>query len=492
MSATLNPAVMVAPVTAAEPVAEAAVGRIDPARRMLQLAVGSLIIAGCLALLLVGGRIPGIAEAIGDPLFFKRCLVVHVDLALVVWFAALAGTLFALLPATAREQRIFKFGTIVAVVGVGLMMSGALARGAAPVLSNYVPVIAHPRFVVGIAFFFTGMLGCFLDGRLFGSTPPARHSQMTISPLWVPPEVAAGLKTSALAYLVAMVTLVASWISTPASLDERSYYELVFWGGGHVLQVANVSAMLSVWLWLLASLLGRPVMKPMTAWYLFALLLAPHLIAPVLARSGTLSTDYHHGFTRLMQFGIAPVVLIVLGLCGRALHQAFAEERLTRRAWGDPRLVGFLLSAVMTVGGFALGAVIRSSNTMIPGHYHAAIGAVTMAFMAVTYQLLQPLGFRFELARFPRLVPVQLACFGLGQVIFALGFGWAGLNGAGRKAYASEQHVRSASEYAGLIVMGVGGVIAVVGGLLFLGLVIGAWRSCATPRTKTRPGNCNL
>lgn len=477
MAATLSSAVIVGTDSARESSGEVAVVRIAPARRMLQLAVGSLIVAGCLSLLLVGGRIPGIAEAIGDPLFFKRCLVVHVDLALVVWFAALAGAMFALLPATQGEQRRFNVGNCAAVVGVGLMISGALVRGAAPVLSNYVPVIAHPLFIAGVALFFGGMLGCFFDGRLFRSTPPAPHACVAHAPLWVPPEVAAGLKTSALAYLVAMLTLVAGWLGTPSSLEDRDYYELVFWGGGHVLQVANVAAMLAVWLWLLASLLGRPVLRPLTAWYLFALLLVPHLIGPVLARDGTISSLYRIGFTRLMQFGIAPVVLVILGLCVRQVRLAFAEGRLTRRAWRDPRLIGFALSAGMTVGGFALGAAIRNSNTMIPGHYHASIGAVTMAFMAVTFQLLQPLGFRFDLARFPRLVPAQLACFGLGQVIFALGFGWAGLNGAGRKAYGTEQHVRSVSEHAGLIVMGVGGVIAVVGGLLFLGLVIGAWRS---------------
>ena len=39
-----------------------------------------------------------------------------------------------------------------------------------------------------------------------------------------------------------------SWAATPRELDAKAYYELVFWGGGHVLQVANVAAMLAVWL----------------------------------------------------------------------------------------------------------------------------------------------------------------------------------------------------------------------------------------------------
>ena len=41
-----------------------------------------------LSLSVVIGRLPLISALIGDPMFFKRCLVVHVNLALVVWFYA--------------------------------------------------------------------------------------------------------------------------------------------------------------------------------------------------------------------------------------------------------------------------------------------------------------------------------------------------------------------------------------------------------------------
>ena len=64
------------------------------AKRWCTLAVGSLVVAGLLSLAVVVGRLPVLSRIIDDPLFFKRCLVVHVDLALVVWFYAfLAGLL---------------------------------------------------------------------------------------------------------------------------------------------------------------------------------------------------------------------------------------------------------------------------------------------------------------------------------------------------------------------------------------------------------------
>lgn len=68
----------------------------------------------------------------------------------------------------------------------------------------------------------------------------------------------------------------------------------------------------------------------------------------------------------------------------------------------------------------------------------------------------------------------------MGQAVFAIGFGIGGAYGLGRKAYAAEQHVRSAGELVGLGVMGLGGLVATVAGVWFLALVLrevrGWWR----------------
>ena len=68
----------------------------------------------------------------------------------------------------------------------------------------------------------------------------------------------------------------------------------------------------------------------------------------------------------------------------------------------------------------------------------------------------------------------------------ALGFSVAGAHGMARKVYAQEQHIRTAGEYVGLGLMGLGGLVATAGGVLFLVLVgIAWWRSHA--RVVTRP-----
>ena len=56
------------------------------ARNWLALALGVLVFAGLFSLVVVIGRMPPFDRLVTDPLFFKRGLVAHVNLALVAWF----------------------------------------------------------------------------------------------------------------------------------------------------------------------------------------------------------------------------------------------------------------------------------------------------------------------------------------------------------------------------------------------------------------------
>jgi heme/copper-type cytochrome/quinol oxidase subunit 1 len=147
----------------------------------------------------------------------------------------------------------------------------------------------------------------------------------------------------------------------------------------------------------------------------------------------------------------------------------------------------FLVSASLTVLGFGLGAAIRGSNTMVPAHYHASIGGVTVAFMAMTYLLLGAFGYSIPSARLQRGAAWQPLVYGVGQMIFAAGFGLAGAYGMARKAYGAEQAARSTAETIGLAIMGTGGLLAIVGGLMFIGLVIAIMRRDRLPQGDLQP-----
>ena len=345
-------------------------GGVVPARSWFLFAIGSLVLAGVLSLMLVIGRLPFLGWLFTDPLFFKRALVVHVDLAIVVWFQA--GTLAFL--GLALGPRLHRVVTTVSLILAGLgvlgLLSGALMPGAQPVLSNYVPVIDHPIFFIGLVCWFAGA-GLFFALALVSS---ARTDARALEP-----GVVVALRASAVANVVAAVTFLGAWQTTPDAAA-LVYYQLVFWGGGHVLQVANVAAMLALWLHLLHRWSRRPVLAPSTVTALMVALVLPQLVMPLLAFGGTTETTYFSMATHLMRWTIFPAVIVVLGA-----GSAHVWRLRAGLIWRDYRFAGLAGSAALTVLGFILGAMIRGSNTLVPGHYHCAIGAVTIALMAAAY-----------------------------------------------------------------------------------------------------------
>ncbi len=448
------------------------------AKGWIALALLVLVFAGAFAFAVVIGRMPPFDRFVTDPGYFKRCLVAHVNFALVAWFYSFLVGLLFLLPARAATRTgdtpteasdyigwFSRNSVYVAGVGVLAMLVGALVPGSQPILSNYIPTIDNLFFKTGQILFGVSVVLSFLDRRIFWS--PADG----VSAFEMPAAAKAGLRVAALVFVLAAITFIISTFTQRPGLEVAVHYELLVWGVGHVLQLVCVIAMVAIWLILLESALGASPVSARAGTMLFAALALPWVIAPLLALQGTGTAAYRNGFTSLMQWCIFPVVTIFLILCIQFLVAAARAGRLHARDWLDPRLSGFAVSAGLTLLGFGLGAMIRGSNTIVPAHYHAAVGGVTVAFMALTFPLLEVFGFRFVSTRLSKAAGLQPILYGGGMLLFAAGFALAGAHGMGRKAYGAEQATRSFVETIGLGMMGVGGLVAIAGGLLFLGIV---------------------
>ena len=73
------------------------------ARAWLWLGLLALVGAGLFSILLVAARTPGVNQWLPAVDFFRVALVVHVDLSVLVWFAAMAAMLWNLI-ATPRAE----------------------------------------------------------------------------------------------------------------------------------------------------------------------------------------------------------------------------------------------------------------------------------------------------------------------------------------------------------------------------------------------------
>ena len=137
-----------------------------------------------------------------------------------------------------------------------------------------------------------------------------------------------------------------------------------------------------------------------------------------------------------------------------------------------------MASMLLFVSGGVIGLTIGGSNVKIPAHYHGCIVGVTLALMGLVYHLLPQLGWR---APAGRLAVMQPWLYGSGQLMHIVGLVWSGGYGVQRKVAGSEQVLRSGAEVAGMGLMGAGGLLAIVGGLLFVVVVLRAIRP-AGPR----------
>jgi hypothetical protein len=108
-----------------------------------------------------------------------------------------------------------------------------------------------------------------------------------------------------------------------------------------------------------------------------------------------------------------------------------------------------LFSILLFGAGGIIGFMISGSTVTVPAHYHGSIVGITIAFMGITYHLLPQLGFHKLNGRI-------------------VGLAWSGGYNVARKSTEVE---RGIEQTMGLGLMGFGGLVSIIGGVMFLVLV---------------------
>lgn len=396
-------------------------------RLWLLLAVSALALAGALALGLALARTPGVQDWLpSGPDFFHKALVTHVVFSFQLWLLAMLAAASAA-PGTAPPWPGL-VGSALAALGAVLLLVVTLAGWGQASLNNYVPVLDHPLYFLGLA-----LLGLGVGAAL--SRPGT------------------GLGPLAWTYGVALSCFVLAAWRLPADLDPAFRLERLFWGGGHVLQFVNTG--LAMWAW--QRLAGDP--GSALSRLAFRLLAVGAAAAWVVeARFDPSGLAWRQAYTQMLWY-LLPVPPVVLAV-DLLFRRRSALDWRSLAGWS--LLASGLVFALGGGAGFALGA----GDTRTPSHYHAMIGGVNVALMGVVLVLLLPRLGRaapsFRLGRW------QVGLYGGGQVLHALGFYLAGLAGVARKTAGAEQGLDTLFKLAAMGLVGLGGTVAVVGGVMFV------------------------
>jgi len=393
----------------------------------LMLGLVSLIFAGIFSLLLVLARTPLVQGWIPFIDFFHVSLVVHVTLSVLVWLLSISAALWSL--SSDRDARNWdRISLLLAGSGTAIIIVSPFAGAGNPLMSNYVPVLQHPLFFAGLCLFAAGVsshvIRSLLTCRRIGTELTGTAS------------LNAGITLSAAVTAVAILCVVASLYGIPPEV-------------------------------VLAAVSGcRIELTPRLTVVFLIFLALPIIVVPFLYLAHDVTSPGHRlAFTELMKYGglsCLPLGLAVLAAMVGA-GKASVESRYLRSA--------LFASMVLFAAGGVLGFMISGLDIVIPAHYHGATVGVTIAFMGMTYYLLPRLGYGPLPAK---MAFVQPLLYGGGQLMHIVGLAWTGGYGVQRKTAGLAQGVDRLGEIAGMGMMGFGGLISVIGGLLFL---IAAWKS---------------
>ena len=411
----------------------------------------SLVAAGVFSILLVLARTPLIGRWIPFADFFHTALVVHVNLSVFIWLLSFSAAMWSL--SVRREFPLWDTSSLLfSVSGTCVIVAAPFFGVGRPLLNNYMPVLQHPVYYLGLLLFTAGIISHLIRSIASMDTPGKGLNGVLV--------IKAGITMSAMITAAAIISFIASFSAIEGRYQGQVYFEFVFWGAGHVIQFGYTLLMLVCWIVLANSSGCRYTLTPRLTMLFLILLVLPIITVPFLYVGHEIVSPGHRlAFTELMKYGglsSLPLGLAILVSLWNT-DTPVAEGAYLRSA--------LYMSVLLFAVGGILGFMISGLDIVIPAHYHGSTVAVTIAFMGMSYYLLPRLGFSRPS---PGLAFWQPYVYGLGQLIHICGLAVTGGYGIQRKTAGSAQGLERLGEITGMGMMGAGGLISVIGGVLFL------------------------
>ncbi len=414
------------------------------------LGIFTLLASGVFSLLLVLSRTPALSELIPWIDFFRTALVVHVDLSVLVWFLSFTAVFWSL---NNRRSAILidQLTLWITLAGTLLIIITPFSGQTHPIINNYIPVLNDRLFLFGLIIIAFGF-------ALFSIRSALSFPLIDLSQPQSVPQFAVFL--SVITLIFTLLAQLYSYLSLQLGDNIHTYFEFLFWGSGHTLQFSHVLLLYVAWMWMSSATGVMYSLRPAVYAALFLLCFLPVLVVPVIYfLFPVLSPEHRIYFTELMRLG---------GLTALPLGVLIAINIFNRSAIDNiqkPIRITFICSVVLFASGGVLGFMIEGINVVIPAHYHGSIVGVTLAFMGMSYLLLPIFGYKAPAGRLAKYQPIVYAT---GQMMHIIGLAWSGGYGVQRKTAGADQGLKSLEQIAGMGLMGLGGLIAIIGGIMFL------------------------
>ena len=343
-----------------------------------------------------------------------------------------------------------------------LLMAASPAFGGRPLLYDYLPLIDNPFFFAGLASFFAGI----------GSTAVRALCACVGAGEWIGARrlLLGGSAFACVAALAGAGLVALRFGGGGAELPVE-----IAWSLGHGLQVSH----LLVLMFSLERLLAPTRFRVNPAHPLMNLAVFAILACAIAGAAIPLLS------VELWSRGAYTLLMALAGSLGLFWLLALRWERCAGHPLGSVGSMAVLLFVV----GVVLGFSIRENDAMVPAHYHAVIGSITLCLMGLLLAMSHQ---GFDLPRPDRLLGVLVGLYGGGLILLVAGLLIADLPRKSAEAAA----VEGSEPMVGQFLVGIGGTASVLATLLFVLATCRAFlvsRSCAheSAVVACRRGRCN-
>ena len=472
------------------------------AERLIMLhavtAVVYLAFGGVLALLIALTRWQ-MVHLLPMPQFYEY-LSAHGMVMLIYWilFFEMAGLIFGSTVLLSIRLMVPALGW----VAYGMMLVGSIVAlvqmlngNAVVMFTSYPPLRAVPIYygavlvfavgaILGVVHFFVNVIAAKRRGEV-QSLPLFSFAlaAAAILALW-------SLASGAIALIPTFL-----WSLDLLPAPDPGLYRLFYWGLGHGAQQVNLAAMIAIWYGLASLMVGaRPVNEGLSrvAIVLYVLFIQMGSMHHLLADPGV-ETWFRNMNTSYFMYAAVMGSMIHAFSIPAAVELAQRQKGhtsglfgwLRAAPWGEPGFAALAVSLTLFgvfggISGVIMGGpqvnLISHNTLVVPAHFHMTVVAgTTAAFMGIAYYLV-PLIFQRE-QRLRGWVKLQPYVYGLGMTILGLGMGLAGHWGLPRRHWDSTfstapflktNLLEHGEPNLFLLVMGLGAIVAVLGGIMFV------------------------
>ncbi len=465
-------------------------------------AVVSLLLAGIMGLGVILTRWQTIHLLPADK--FYLALTSHGINALIFWiiFFEIAILYFAsstLLRCRLAAPRWAWLGFALMIIGAVVNNIAVFQGNSSVMMTSYVPMQADPLFYLGLILFVVGaLIGCFV---FLGTLVIAKDENTYQGSI---PLVTFGALTACIIAIFAIasgaIILIPTFLWSIGYINhiDAEMYRIIWWGLGHSSQQINVAAHVAVWYLIAGVLFGaRPMSEKVSrgAFLLYILFLqlasAHHILVDpgISAEWKIFNTSYAMYLAVLASLihGLTVPGSIEIAQRSKGLTKGLFEW-LRKAPWDNPVFSGFFISLIIFgfiggITGVVMGTeqinLIIHNTIYVPAHFHATVAVgTTLTWMALTY-LLIPVLFRRKLF-LPTWAKWQPYVFGGGMTLLILFLLGAGTLGVPRRHWDIDftgslftfQYPGTA--YMMIAVAGIGGVLAVIGGGMYIIVTVGS------------------